>query len=117
MKQVLPQVMERGTCWPHIYIVYTLNCMLDMHLICTGLRVVEVAHNFQQQVRGYITEVLKLQNSFDTWHGTKYTYLNMYAYCSLVIPIFRYKERGQTNEEGCPGCQGKGGGYVVHRFV
>ena len=91
--------------------------MLVMHAICTALRVVEVAHDFQQQVRGYITEVLKLQNSFDTWHGTKCTYFMMYAYYSLVIPIFRYKECGQTNEEGCPGCQEKGGGYVVHRFV
>ena len=34
-----------------------------------GLRVVEVAHDFQQQIRQYVEEDLKMLNSYDTWHG------------------------------------------------
>jgi hypothetical protein len=33
--------------------------------------VVEVAHDFQQQIRRYVVEDLKMVNSYDTWHGTK----------------------------------------------
>lgn len=39
--------------------------------ILIGLNVVEVAHNIQQQVSGYV-KGLGLVNSFDTWHGMKY---------------------------------------------
>ena len=34
-----------------------------------GLNVVEVAHDFQQQIKNCITNDLKLLNSYDTWHG------------------------------------------------
>lgn len=40
-------------------------------VIARGLNVVEVAHDFQQQIRRYVVEDLKLVNSYDTWHGTK----------------------------------------------
>ena len=30
---------------------------------------VEVAHDYQVQVQRYITDELKLINSYDTWHG------------------------------------------------
>jgi hypothetical protein len=36
--------------------------------VLIGLKVVEVAHDIQQQVSRYITN-LGLVNSFDTWHG------------------------------------------------
>jgi hypothetical protein len=44
------------------------------YLLCTkeiilGLHVVEVAHDFQQQIRRYVVEDLKMVNSYDTWHG------------------------------------------------
>ena len=32
----------------------------------SGLRIVEVAHDFQQQIRCYVVEDLKLLNSYDT---------------------------------------------------
>ena len=35
---------------------------------------VEVAHDFQQQIRRYVVEDLKMLNSYDTWHGV---YLNI----------------------------------------
>ena len=34
-----------------------------------GLKVVEVAHDFQQQIRRCIIEELGLLNSYDPWHG------------------------------------------------
>lgn len=36
-----------------------------------GLNIVEVAHDMQQQVSKFVTNEMKLVNSFDTWHGTK----------------------------------------------
>lgn len=30
---------------------------------------VEVAHDYQVQVKKYVCDELKLRNSFDTWHG------------------------------------------------
>ena len=38
-------------------------------MVCPGLNVVEVAHDFQQQIRRYVVDDLKLLNSYDTWHG------------------------------------------------
>ena len=35
-----------------------------------GLNIVEVAHDFQQQIKNYVTNDLHLVNSYDTWHGT-----------------------------------------------
>ena len=37
--------------------------------ILVGLKIVEVAHDFQQQIKNYITNDLQLLNSYDTWHG------------------------------------------------
>ena len=34
-----------------------------------GLKVTEVAHDFQIGVKKYVTEELGLVNSYDTWHG------------------------------------------------
>ena len=38
-----------------------------------GLRVTEVAHDIQQQVSRFVTE-MGLVNSYDTWHGILYTH-------------------------------------------
>ena len=47
-----------------------MYCVLCLVLgLTTGLNVVEVAHDFQQQIKRYIVEDLKMLNSFDTWHG------------------------------------------------
>ena len=89
-KQVLPQVVERGRSYCfHKYskvviIMYTYTCTLNLYFTSSGLRVVEVAHDFQQQVKGYITDILELQNSFDTWHGTNCTHFKIYTYHSLI---------------------------------
>lgn len=40
-----------------------------MYVHTPELNVVEVAHDHQVQVKNYITEDLKLLNSYDTWHG------------------------------------------------
>ena len=34
-----------------------------------GIRVTEVAHDFQVGVMKYVTEELGILNSYDTWHG------------------------------------------------
>ena len=39
------------------------------YLKLIGLKIVEVAHDFQQQVTKFITNEMKLENSYDTWHG------------------------------------------------
>ena len=46
-----------------------------------GLNVVEVAHDFQQQIRRYVVEDLKLLNSYDTWHGETDT-------CAVLVHIW-----------------------------
>ena len=50
-------------------------------LLLPGLKVVEVAHDFQQQIKNYITKDLKMINSYDTWHG-KYMF---YVLCMVVF--------------------------------
>lgn len=50
-----------------ISIVSTYN--YNIIIILVGLKVVEVAHDFQQQIKNYITNDLQLLNSYDTWHG------------------------------------------------
>ena len=34
-----------------------------------AIKVTEVAHDFQIEVKKYVTEELGLVNSYDTWHG------------------------------------------------
>ena len=36
---------------------------------------VEVAHDIQNQVSGYIMKILNLVNSFDTWHAGERKYV------------------------------------------
>lgn len=65
---------------------------------CAGLHVAEVAHDFQQQVRRYITEELHLLNSYDTWHGEVAC---MWRHVLFILNFFgvnhRDKERGQRS--------------------
>ncbi len=44
-----------------------------------GLNITEVAHDYHTQLRTYITQELKLLNSFDTWHGM-YMYAQFRSY-------------------------------------
>ena len=52
----------------------------------TGLNIVEVAHDIQQQVARYVTSDLKLLNSYDTWHG-KFIHCS-YSYIYYVKSYF-----------------------------
>ncbi len=38
-------------------------------IIFIGLNVIEVAHDMCSPVAKYVTGTLKVQNSYDTWHG------------------------------------------------
>ena len=40
----------------------------------TGLKVVEVAHDYQPTLQKYLVDELKLLNSYDTWHGKTQQY-------------------------------------------
>ena len=73
-RYVLPQVLARGTI--------SICCFFfqEQQFCDVGLNVVEVAHDFQQQIRRYVVEDLKLLNSYDTWHGKTH----VYTYTSLV---------------------------------
>lgn len=83
-KTVLPQVLEQGTC-TCVYVMkslvrhvnvhkYVITCKYIIIILCLpDLKVVEVAHDHQVQVTKYVTEDLKLLNSYDTWHGNKHT--------------------------------------------
>ena len=64
-KVVLPQAIARGT------LKWGLDKYMHMHAISKliGLNIVEVAHDIQKQVSSYVTNQLKLINSYDTWHG------------------------------------------------
>ena len=61
-----------------MYILYVMSTLL----ICATtpeLNVVEVAYDHQVQVKNYVTEDLKLSNSYDTWYGNLLIYLTMYV--------------------------------------
>ena len=69
-KIVLPQVIDRGM---YICILNEKKRrIIKKHIfLCSyiGLDVREIAHDVQSQVSHYVTSELKLQNTFDTWHG------------------------------------------------
>ena len=59
-------------------------------LLLPGLKVVEVTHNFQKQVKNYITKDLELITSYDTRHGTcKYMYYVVYMYGKYMYPAIK----------------------------
>ena len=56
----------------YIHIVYsTLLASYGDTQLCvhSGLRICEVAHDYQVQVSRYVTDELGLLNSYDTWNG------------------------------------------------
>jgi len=55
--------------WQEVCTSMYCNLCVQVMWTLAGLRVVEVAHDIQQQVSKYVTR-LGLVNSFDTWHGT-----------------------------------------------
>ena len=59
---VLPNVIAKGILTNRIL-------MSQEFMLHIGLNVVEVAHDNSSSVKGYITQELKLVNSYDTWHG------------------------------------------------
>ena len=42
---------------------------IECNRLCAGLKVDEVAHDYQVQVLKYVCDELHLRNSFNTWHG------------------------------------------------
>ena len=82
-REVLADVISRGKCCFHEcrvhYCMFTRSHVLHVHCTCTlymylcvfheGLNITEVAHDYNTQLKTYITQELKLVNSFDTWHG------------------------------------------------
>ena len=50
-------------------ILHVKSKFVQLHVHTPELNVVEVAHDHQVRVKNYITEDLKLLNSYDTWHG------------------------------------------------
>lgn len=59
----------------------------DDYLLYVGLRVVEVAHDIQQQVSKYVTGVLGMVNSYDTWHGVcLHVILKQTDLCIMIFP-------------------------------
>ena len=48
----------------HVHMYYMYLCVFH-----EGLNITEVAHDYNTQLKTYITQELKLVNSFDTWHG------------------------------------------------
>lgn len=65
-KAVLPQVLEQGGTVYYNNIITFICVYLD-------LKIVEVAHDNETRVKGYITEDLRLLNSYVTWHGNLQT--------------------------------------------
>ena len=61
-KAVLPQALEQGG-------ILLVNLTCNNNTIIAGLKIVEVAHDNATSVKKYITEDLRLLNSYDTWHG------------------------------------------------
>ena len=62
----------------------------------SGLNVVEVAHDFQQQIRRYIVEDLKLLNSYDTWHG-KCSFQTVHVHQSRYIHVLLHVHQNITH--------------------
>ena len=73
-EELLPQVIARG--WLYIYICL-LGGVVNMFFFYVGFDIREVAHDYATTVSAYITNELKVLNSYDTWHG-------MYLYVSPV---------------------------------
>ena len=78
---MLPQVIARGIL--HVFHIQEQQLSNGYNV---GLNVVEVAHNFQQQIRRYVVEELKLLNSYDTWHGKVHVHMSL----SLVFYMCMY---------------------------
>ena len=55
-----------------------------MYVHTPELNVVEVVHDHQVQVKNYITEDLKLLNSYDTWHGNYKCLYDIYTILSFT---------------------------------
>ena len=93
-KDVLPQVIDRGTCVRMcVYVmyivrvrcvcectctctcactlyVYKVTCLASWCILCfIGLNIKEVAHDYATSVSDYVINELQLLNSYDTWHG------------------------------------------------
>lgn len=50
-----------------------------------GLRVTEVAHDHQVQVKKFVVEELHLKNSSDTWHGQCVVYIAFYIHVYFFV--------------------------------
>ena len=74
------------------------------HVTCEGrvigLKVTEVAHDFQIGVKKYVTEELGLVNSYDTWHCNIVFIRLEFSGCEMN----RDKEHGQSSQESGSRC-------------
>ena len=106
----------------YMYIYYVYSKLLasygDTQLcVHSGLRICEVAHDYQVQVSRYVTDELGLLNSYDTWHG-KLCIRNVLLVCvSLSILYTRDKERGEGVTEDQSGFKQVGGSQLVPTAV
>ena len=75
-KAVLPQALEQGG-------ILLVNLTCNNNTIIAGLKIVEVAHDNATSVKKYITEDLRLLNSYDTWHGEVIDFLVLLSTISV----------------------------------
>ena len=61
----------------------------------SGLNVVEVAHDIQLSVSKFVTQELKVLNSFDTWHGNM---CKLSRTCILYCSKFRSGTKNEAKE-------------------
>ena len=54
-------------------VVHYYNNIITFICVYLDLKIVEVAHDNETRVKGYITEDLRLLNSYVTWHGNLQT--------------------------------------------
>ena len=75
-----------------------------------GFDIREVAHDYATTVSAYITNELKVLNSYDTWHGM-YLYVynieyNMYILFIITVILYRRNEEcGKGDEKDLSWCQ------------
>ena len=94
-KRVLPQVLTRGEL-----IIIVIGEKLCFR---AGLKVDEVAHDYQVQVKKYVCDDLSLRNSFDTWQDTVICFY--LTWCMCIHIICRYQEGCKEDSKDCTGAR------------
>ena len=83
--------------------------VVNVVFLYVGFDIREVAHDYATTVSAYITNELKVLNSYDTWHGMYlYLYNKEYMYILFIITVILYRrneECGKGDEEDLSYCQ------------